>query len=272
MTHGFDFHGKRAVVTGAASGIGKATAEALADSGAEVYSLDVVPAATGTYIPMNLLDPGSIDHAIDHVPGPIDVLCNIAGLGAGSGDADILVANFAGARRVIDVTVPKMSSHAAIVSIATTHGRFWRSSIPQLMPLLSTLTYDEARAWSLAHQSEMDNAYAFSKQAISMYTVLKARQLAPLGIRINTVSPLGIVTPMWQRFVDGLTPAEYEQWKPQFSGLEGRTGQPSELAAAVLFLASDLASHVTGTDLLVDGGGLSVTAPEVAGLALPLIE
>lgn len=269
MTHLIDFTGMRAVVTGAASGIGKATAEALAAAGAEVYSLDIAEASTGTFVPMNLLDPDTIHGAIQQVGGPIDVLCNIAGLGAGKTDDNILVANFAGTREVIDAAVPFMSAQSAIVSISTTGGTFWRTRIPELLPLLSTTSYEQAREWSLAHLPEIDNAYVFSKQTLAMYTVLKARQLAPLGIRINTVSPLGIVTPMWQAFADTLSPEEYEAWQPHISGLEGRTGQPSELAAAVLFLGSRAASHITGTDLLVDGGGLSLMAPELAGLELP---
>jgi NAD(P)-dependent dehydrogenase (short-subunit alcohol dehydrogenase family) len=99
------------------------------------------------------------------------------------------------------------------------------------------------------------SAYAASKAAVRSFSRAWTLELKDRNIRVNTISPGPIETPALAT-TTGLTPEQAEQAAAQFASQVpmGRRGQPEEIAAAVVFLASDESSYITGVDLAVDGG------------------
>jgi NAD(P)-dependent dehydrogenase (short-subunit alcohol dehydrogenase family) len=258
----FSYQGKRVIVTGAASGIGKATAEVMESLGAEVHSLDIKEAEVGKYARLDLADRESIESAIAAVGGPVHAVFNVGGVGSSSPPDLVILVDFVGTRHLIDCVVPLMPPGSAIANVASWGNNNWRNNLYEVRPLIETDGFDAGRDWITANVERFaggafgwrgGNAYRFSKEALTVYTVLKAHHLAPLGIRINTESPNGTMSGLYAGFVEQMGSAEAAA--EVASGLGGRLGDPEEQAYALAFLNSDAASYITGIDLLVDGGG-----------------
>ncbi|MEV5848588.1 SDR family oxidoreductase [Streptomyces sp. NPDC051985] len=252
------YDGKRVVVTGAARGIGAATVEVLLDLGAEVIAMDIAETDVGSrYIHVDLTDRKSIDAAFRHIEGPVHGLFNSAGVGSTASFREALLCNFVGTRHLTELIEPLMPSGSAVVTVSTTGSHDWRDYVHQFGSLVETSGFAAGEAWIDENADRLDRGYSASKRAIMLYTVLKANEWAARGVRINTTSPHATVTPMWQKFVDGVD----EQYRQIAYSLEGRTCRPEVQAYAMAFLNSDAASFITGIDLPVDGGWLTKFAP-----------
>ncbi len=258
----FSYDGKRVIVTGAASGIGQATAEVVESLGAEVIAMDIVETSVGKYVHLDLSDRESIESAAATVGGPVHGLFNVAGLGSSSAPDKVILVDFVGTRHLIDCVVPYMPRGSAIANVASWGNNDWRNQLDTVRPLIETDGFEAGAQWIVdnvdafrggAHGWQGGNAYRFSKEALTVYTFLKAHQLAPLGIRINTESPNATMSGLYRGFIDQM--GGEEQAAAVASGLGGRRGEPEEQAYALAFLNSDAASYITGIDLLVDGGG-----------------
>ena len=175
--------------------------------------------------------------------GRIDVLFINAGVGA-MGPADdvteadydrMFAVNAKGAFFLARETARAMPDGGAIVLLSSISG-----------------------AMGLAGQSP----YAASKAALSSFGRTLAGELAPRDIRVNTISPGPVVTPMWGK-ITGLAGDELTAMQKGVAAIVplGRVGRPEEIAAAALFLASGDASYITGVDLPVDGGWLELGRP-----------
>jgi NAD(P)-dependent dehydrogenase (short-subunit alcohol dehydrogenase family) len=236
------FDGLRALVTGAASGIGLATAETLREQGARVAVLDLAehgPAGFG-YSRADVSDDDSVRSSVAAVItelGGLDVLVNNAGIGAQGGiDSNpddewrrVFEVNVLGLVRVTRSALPALrrSPHAAIVntcSIAATAG------LPQ-------------RA-----------LYSASKGAVLSLTRAMAADLLPDGIRVNAVNPGTADTPWVQRLLDSAADPVAERAALNARQPHGRLVSADEVAAAIAFLASPASGSTTGTALAVDGG------------------
>jgi NAD(P)-dependent dehydrogenase (short-subunit alcohol dehydrogenase family) len=259
MSELLGYKGKRVIVSGCFSGMGEATAKMLLDLGAEVHGLDFKQCALplASFNTIDLRDPASIEAGVAAIGGPnstnrVDALFNCAGLpGGGAFPAlDTFKVNFAGTRHVTDCVLPLMSEGSAIVSIASTGGLGWSRRIPVHMELMQTKGFDGAIAWAEAHMDQVAEGYAFSKEAVIVWTQYMCAQLIKRGIRINCSLPSPTQTPMMDTF-------QATSGKDVIDAAAeplGRYSTAAEQANGVILLNSALAGIITGVVLPVDGG------------------
>jgi NAD(P)-dependent dehydrogenase (short-subunit alcohol dehydrogenase family) len=245
------YAGKRVVVSGAATGMGAATARALVELGAEVHALDVKPidAPVKQAIEADLREPASIDAALAQLPVRIDALFNCAGLpGAPFSNLDTMLVNFVGLRQLTEGVLPRMPRGGAVASITSVAGMGWRKNLDNLRAIAATPGFAEARAWCEAHP-DVANGYLFSKQCIIWYTKNRAVELVSRGIRMNCLSPAPTDTPMLSAFHAQVSREFLEQ---HFLAPVGRNATPEEMAEPLVLLNSDAARFVSGQNLFVD--------------------
>lgn len=247
----FDFSGKRVVVTGAASGIGDATARQLISAGAHVVSLDrnEPTADVAAHISVDLADESSIDSAVRRLDGSFDALLNVAGV-PGTAPADtVMSVNVFGMRHLTETMLERLVPGGSVVVVSSTAGFGWQQRLDTIKDLLSTDSFAEAARWYEKNPQE-GNAYNFSKECATVYTMTMGVALHDMGLRINAVLPGPVRTPILEDFrrsmgEDNIDGAE---------NLLGRHATPDEIASAILFLASPAAAWVNGHPLIVDGG------------------
>lgn len=238
-----DLAGLKALVTGGASGIGRATAELLAARGASVAVLDLDPGSVDKPLrgyTADVSDDASVRAAVAAAVadlGGLDVLVNNAGIGAQGTVEDndddqwhrVLDVNVLGIVRTTRAALPHLreSSHAAIVntcSIAATAG------LPQ-------------RA-----------LYSASKGAVYSLTLAMAADHVREGVRVNCVNPGTVDTPWVGRLLSAAPDPAAERAALASRQPTGRLVSAAEVAGAVAYLASPLSGATTGTALAVDGG------------------
>jgi 2,3-dihydro-2,3-dihydroxybenzoate dehydrogenase len=248
------FSGRRAWVTGAAQGIGLAVAEALHAAGAEVIGLDRQFAAREYPFRIQTLDVSDA--------AQVATLCSVL---LDEGGVDILV-QAAGVLRIGAMDELSVEDWHACMDVNAS-GAFYvlRALVPvfkrQRRGAIVTV------ASNAAHVPRMQMAaYCASKAALASLSHCVALELAPYGIRCNVVSPGSTDTPMLRGMLGAGTDNEAayrEGYARTVAGLPdqfklgiplAKIATPVEIANTVLFLASDLASHITMQDVVVDGG------------------
>jgi NAD(P)-dependent dehydrogenase (short-subunit alcohol dehydrogenase family) len=248
----WDYDGKRAIVTGAASGMGRATATALVAAGAEVHAWDVKPVeidGVASAQLADLTDSASIAAAFDTVEGPVDALFGCAGLPHTYPPMQIVEVSWLGTREVIDHALDRMGAGGAVVTVSSIASMGWRWRTEVLKELVAVADRDEARAWIDAHPEQLGDGYCLAKECVVVYTVERSVELAGRGIRINCTSPGDTETGMSDAFVAHFGE---EAWASLPRPL-GRMASPEEQAAVLLFLNSSAASYIAGANLVVDG-------------------
>jgi NAD(P)-dependent dehydrogenase (short-subunit alcohol dehydrogenase family) len=248
--------GRTAIVTGAGSGIGQAIATLLGLRGAHVGILDLAPAdatveaiaeggGTATYVACDVSRQAEVARAFAEVRerhGPLDILVNSAGVAhvgtveqTTEADFDrVYAVNVKGVYNCLKLGVAGMKERGGVIvniaSVASTVG------IPDRF------------------------AYSMSKGAVLTMTLSVARDFIHQNIRCNCISPARVHTP----FVDGFLARNYPGREAEvFDQLArtqpiGRMGKPSEIAELALFLCSDAASFITGSNYPIDGGFLTL--------------
>ena len=246
----------RVLVTGAASGIGAALVARLRARGDDVIASDRTQG--DNRITADLSDPGGAGALAAAVDGPLDGIALVAGLPGTHPPARILQVNTLANMALLDALAPKLADGAAVVAVSsiTAHRSVWdESRINRLLAGdhdgIDALTGEEA--------------YALSKAALNRWALLTAAMLKPRGIRLTTVSPGPIDTPILKDFEESMGKDRMEMARM----MVGRHGQADEVAAAIAFLLSDDARWISGTDLKVDGGFHAVRAAYEAGRLQP---
>jgi NAD(P)-dependent dehydrogenase (short-subunit alcohol dehydrogenase family) len=235
--------GKVAIVTGAASGIGAATAARFASEGATVVRTDIT--AGDGVVALDVRDEAAVTDAFAaaHAQhGRLDVLFNAAGV-AGGGPVHSMDATEWD--RVVDVNLKgTFITNKCAIALMIDQAP---NAVDQRGSIINVASIEGLEG------TEGGSAYNASKGGVVILTKNLALDYGRKGIRANAVCPGFIDTPMMQAVfdMDGM-----QDVRASFVGAHalGRCGQPEEIAAAALFLASDDASFVTGTALVVDGG------------------
>lgn len=234
---------KVAIITGAAKGIGFATAKRFAQEGAKVMITDVNPdsvKAAVDLIPgseafvMNVTDRASVEAAVDQVMqrhGRIDILINNAGI---TQDARLVKMTEAQFDAVIDVNLKGVFNCTQLV-------------VPHMLEAGKGAVVNASSVVGIYGNFGQTN-YSATKFGVIGFTKTWARELGPKGIRVNAVCPGFIATEMVKAMPENiLKDIERRSWL-------GRLGTPEEMANVYLFLASDEASYVNGVALEASGG------------------
>jgi len=252
------YDGRRAVVTGCASGIGAAVARQLTELGAEVVGLDLNRPALQLkeFHELDLSDPASIERAVAAIDGPVDSLFNVAGVSSGIGDPmRVVTINFLGTRHFTEALIPSMPPGSAIANVSSLAASAYRANATVTAGLLDTATMAEGIEWCQRNPAPVADGggYRLSKEAIILYGMANVGWLGAKGIRINCTAPGVTDTPI----LDQLRSAYGQQFLDSFQTPLGRAADPDEQAGVLLFLNSGAASYITGQVIWVDGGSVA---------------
>jgi NAD(P)-dependent dehydrogenase (short-subunit alcohol dehydrogenase family) len=255
---GFDLDGRVAVITGGASGIGKAIAQCLAGHRADVWLLDIDgPAAEraaceisgnggkARSVPCDVAAPESVQQVFSAIAakGPIDVLINSAGIAHIGSITGTSPQEFGHIFRV-NVQGTYLCMQAAIESMLRNHGGVIinMSSIAALVGISDRF------------------AYSMSKGAVRAMTLSVAKDYLDRNIRCNCISPARVHTPFVDGFLKSNYPGRESEMMLELSRAQpiGRMAKPEEIAGLAAYLCSDLAGFLTGADIPFDGGVLNL--------------
>jgi NAD(P)-dependent dehydrogenase (short-subunit alcohol dehydrogenase family) len=238
----FSLEGKRALVTGGARGIGRAIGAALRASGAELIVADIDAAAAaetaaalgGTALPLDVTDAREVEAAAARL-GALDILVNNAGIVQNAPATEVALEDW---QRVIDINL------TGVFTTARGFGRAMVAAGRGSVVSISSIC-GEVPVWP-----QPQAAYNAAKAGVNLLTRSLAAEWAASGVRVNAVAPGYTATEL--TLAGRSRPEWYATWLDRTP--LGRLAEPDEIASAVLFLASDAASYVTGTVLTVDGG------------------
>ncbi len=232
------FEGKRALVTGAAGGVGAATVELLAGEGASVVGVDLN--ATGDVLACDVSDEASVRaavaSAVDRLGG-LDIVVNVAGIDQFRRFEDLDVATWQ--RHLgVNLTGPMLTSHAALPHLRESKGN---------IVTIASIAGLRAQPYQAA--------YCASKAGVILLMKSLALELAADGIRVNTICPGGIQTDLPTNAAAEHADSQLD-WDLLMETAGARYGfmPPTDVADAIAYLASDAAASVTGAVLSVDRG------------------
>ena len=255
-------HGKTIVVTGAASGIGAASALRLANAGAQVIALDLrapAPPAHAT-LPFHRVDMGdaaAINAVLPALPVRIDGLCNIAGIPGTQGADQTMRINYLGLRHLTEALLPRMPAGSAIVNLASVAGNQWPERAALHRALAHTASFEAGSAWLAQQPPPQETVYQYSKEALIVWTMVRAGAMhRDHGVRMNCVSPGPVATAILEDFRNSLGRDKVAKAIEQM----GRPGQPDDIAPVVAFLCSPASAWIAGENIRVDGALTAIRA------------
>ncbi len=244
--------GKTIVVTGSASGIGYETARILKAQGARVLGVDLNKNIDHVeeFYRADLSDKRTIEALIDVLPDNVDGLANIAGLPPTATAEKVLKVNLVGLKYFTGLMIPKLCEGGSIVNLASLAGFGWQQSV-EAIKASESLDFDGVldfiAHWNIGNEG--GRSYFFSKEALVVWTLKNRWTWRDRRIRMNSVSPGPVDTPILPDFLETLGARAEEDAR-----IMDRVGTPQDIAPLVAFLLSDMTSWIRGTNIPVDGG------------------
>ena len=241
---------KKIIVTGSSSGIGKETARVATALGATVLGVDLNKSFEHVeeFYRADLSDGPTIEALVDVLPSGIDGLVNNAGLPPTQPANKLLAVNLVGPKHLTRLMIPKLNDGASIVNVASLAGFGWRDSIDAIKAS-ETLDFAGIDAfvdrWNVS--SEGGRSYFFSKEALIVWTMQNRWTWRDRGIRMNSVSPGPVDTPILGDFLETLGARAEEDAR-----VMDRPGTPEDIAPVTAFLLSDMTTWIRGTNIPAD--------------------
>jgi len=232
------FDGKVALVTGAASGIGAATAKLFRDEGAQVVGVDV-NGDGAEVLKGDVTDPASVHAFVDETiarHGGIDIVANVAGMVRFSHVEDTTLDDW-NDHVAVNLTGPFLVSQAALPSLLERKG---------CIVNVASIAGLRGQAYTAA--------YCASKGGLVLLTKSMGLELASRGVRVNAVCPSSVMTPLVQGVARSMPRDLDEKLMARLMAPNGIWVEPAEIAESIAYLASPAARNITATTLLVDGG------------------
>ncbi|MCU1594007.1 MAG: hypothetical protein JWO12_1399 [Frankiales bacterium] len=228
------FAGKRVFLTGAASGVGKSTHELFLGEGAEVVAVDRTEAPD--VLVCDVTDTAAVVSLVQD-RGPFDVVLNVAGIVRLEHTLDVTMDSW-DRQLAVNLTAPFAIMQAALPGLIERKGNIVN---------VGSIAGVRGQAYSAA--------YCASKGGVVMMTKAIALEYARRGVRVNAVCPGGVWTPLVEGVAAAMPPDLNEKLLQRaFNVLPPGFAQPSEIAEAIAYLASDAARSVTGAAFMIDGG------------------
>ncbi|HEY1739451.1 MAG TPA: SDR family oxidoreductase [Acidimicrobiia bacterium] len=268
----FGYQGRRAVVTGGASGVGAALLDVLAGLEVEHVTVLDLRAPTGphdAFVAADLSDEAAVRDAIEQIIAtgePVHALFNNAGVADTQAPHTVMAVNYLALRTLSEGLLDCMPDGSAIVNTASTAGNLWRKRVK---PIDEFLDVDIAAApdgwkpaieWFDANAATLEQGpYNFSKEVVERHTMRASRPTMRRGVRTNAVCPGPIDTPLLPDF-RATTSDKIIEWN--IREMAGRAVAPAEVAAALAFLGSRAGAYINGVNLDIDGGFFAAIATD----------
>lgn len=256
----FGYFGKVCIVTGAGSGIGRATAELLVELGAEVYALDFKdPQISGVkcWVPTDLSRRESIDEAFAQIPKKLDCFFGIAGVsGSKYTFAHTVTVDFIANRYITETYLDhRLCDGGRIAYVASQVVRNWYTEelLREYRPLIEANGWNEmvAAAEELGKTMPATFSYIIAKRAISYFAAQQTAHFAKRNIRVNCIIPTSTNTGM---MAQGIQEAGNDAIYRICMGNDKPYATPDVMAKALVYLNSDFAAYISGVGLYVDWG------------------
>jgi len=244
--------GKTIVVTGCSSGIGLEIARLVKRLGGDVLGVDVNK--TDEYVDelyiADMSNRRTIKALVQAMPTRIDGIVNSAGLPPTAPANKVIAVNLVGLKYFTELMIPKLNDNASIVIIASLAGFGWQNAIPAIKTS-QNLGFEGIDDFVIRHEitNEGGRSYFFSKEALIVWTMQSRWTWRDRNIRMNTVSPGPVDTPILKDFLETLGERAEEDRNTM-----DRTGLPEDIAPVVIFLLSDMTHWIRGSNIPTDGG------------------
>ncbi|MGN1344866.1 MAG: SDR family oxidoreductase [Traorella sp.] len=269
----FGLTGKNVVITGAASGMGRAATELLIGLGANVYAVDINPIdlpVTKAY-QANLGDFEEIKKLVDELPNEIEAFYSCQGISHFPGrEITVSKVNFLGHRFMTELLLPKINDMGSVTYISSVGGFGWEQNYKNCLEYIAQPTWDDSIKWLEEHsyliktpEGQPDGAldYTFAKQSLCSYVNSKAHDPMFISrkIRINCICPGDTLTGLTDDFNKSTGNGDAKAGEKAIEQIflaswNGHMAMPKEMGYPLVTLGSKISSYISGQKIYIDYG------------------